>query len=298
MGRGGQKRKRSGDSRGKSGGKGGKKGEIDAVVDPEGVRGKGQEQSGKRRGRSGPLPERAVLVSVNFPKDCPKGTREALRLLTAAMGEDADTIEDVPGLSVNEQLDAELLELQGGQDEDGKNRPRRMAFHCEPLRGVALISVPRHGAEPTSEFMAPSSLVKEVFKRQSESRAPRHVARMWPLDFVCAPHMSNFKAAVTKELPVLFGAVQPDDTWNLAFNSRAMGTIRREDTLALLKQILQPLGLDLSCSDPTYTVLIEVNPVLCGFSVLQGYEETFHECHLRAAAMAGSDDDEATAQRC
>merc|ERR1711970_12116 len=43
--------------------------------------------------------------------------------------------------------------------------------------------------------------------------------------------------------------------------------------------------------DAEYTVMIEVNPSLCGFSVLRDYEKGLHECHLPRAARANNVDD-------
>eukprot|EP00438_Fugacium_kawagutii_P010797 Skav218417 [mRNA] locus=scaffold466:66209:67183:+ [translate_table: standard] len=51
-----------------------------------------------------------------------------------------------------------------------------------------------------------------------------------------------------------------------------MSTIKREDAMTALKEVMKTLKLDLSVSDAEYMVVIEVNPVLCGFSVLQDYE--------------------------
>merc|ERR1712008_587872 len=77
--------------------------------------------------------------------------------------------------------------------------------------------------------------------------------------------------------------------------NRAMSTIKRDDALTVLKEVLTPIGMEISVSDAEYTVLVEVNPSLCGFSVLRNYEDGLHECHLQRASNActrGDEDEE------
>ncbi|CAE7271813.1 ABC1K7, partial [Symbiodinium sp. KB8] len=134
---------------------------------------------------------------------------------------------------------------------------------------------------------SPSELVQRVFVQQrdggQDAQAARFVCRMAPLDYVCAPHLKNFQAAAAAVLPGAFAKARDGAGWYFAFHSRAMGTIKRDEAMSVLKQVLGPLPVELSVSDAEYMVVIEVNPVLCGFSVLQDYEHLLHECNLQKA---------------
>eukprot|EP00913_Durusdinium_trenchii_P009103 g8558.t1 len=66
-----------------------------------------------------------------------------------------------------------------------------------------------------------------------------------------------------------------------------MGTIKREDAMQVLKQVMAPLKLELSVSEAEYMILIEVNPILCGFAVLKDYEGQLHECESSCTASPG-----------
>merc|ERR1712125_289928 len=54
----------------------------------------------------------------------------------------------------------------------------------------------------------------------------------------------------------------------------------------VVKEILSPLGMEISVSEAEYMIVVEVNPSLCGFSVVQQYEDSLHECNLQKACAA------------
>ncbi|CAE7866314.1 ABC1K8 [Symbiodinium necroappetens] len=194
------------------------------------------------------------------------------------------TAEDTPAArSAGESLEAELQALRG--DGSAKPQKRPLHFYCEVSRGVALLSYP--GEEEDLNAPSPSELVQRVFVQQrdggQDAQAARFVCRMAPLDYVCAPHLKNFQAAAAAVLPGAFAKARDGAGWYFAFHSRAMGTIKRDEAMSVLKQVLGPLPVELSVSDAEYMVVIEVNPVLCGFSVLQDYEHLLHECNLQKA---------------
>lgn len=282
MGEAGRKRK--------WGGKGGK----GKAGKGKGKDGKGK---GKRKGKAGdkgapckrprgPVPTRSLLITSHTPSQCSKATREAIRLLEAAsesLRQVPEAKEDTPAArSAGESLEAELQALRG----DGSVKPQKkpLHFYCEVSRGVALLSYP---GEEDLNAPSPSVLVQRVFAQQRDgghdAQAARFVCRMAPLDYVCAPHLKNFQAAAAAVLPGAFAKARDGAGWYFAFHSRAMGTIKRDEAMSVLKQVLGPLPVELSVSDAEYMVVIEVNPVLCGFSVLQDYENLLHECNLQKA---------------
>lgn len=274
----GRKRKRSqGDGRRhgeeKQGGTGGK--------------GKG---AGKVKRLTGELPERAFVVSSETPAMCQKATKEAIALLMAvvetspsadrlevkAEGSEAQQPRNGTHKSVSEALESELRELRGEDEEGGVQaaKKRRISFLGEVTRGVAILSCPRKADAP--DFPAPSQLVESVFQEHRKGTGLVHdvrfVVRLLPLDFVCSPHLSNFRTAAAASLPTAFASVPPGATWYLAWFGRAMSTIKREDALVVIKEVLKPLGLELSVSDAEHMIIVEVNPALCGFSVLRDFD--------------------------
>lgn len=280
-----RKRKWKGKGAGKGSGKGGKSGKS-------GKRSKTSEseKAGKagsfKRHKVGPMPLRAVLVTSRTPSQTQKATREAIRLLQGVLENGEDTAPNehlgagaagtAGARSVGESLEEELQALR----EDVKPKARPLRFYTEVSRGVTILSVDGQ--------RAPSQLVVDLFERQRaagrEGQAVRFVVRMAPLDVVCSPHLKNFQAAAAAELPKLLKDAREGAGWYCSFHSRAMSTIKREDVMAALKDIMKPLKLDLSVWDAEYMVVIEVNPVLCGFAVLRDYEGGLYECHLQKAS--------------
>jgi len=286
---GGRKRKWGGDPQGGGGGKGGGKG-----------------KASKHRTSSGPLPAQAVMVSSHVPSLCTKATQEATRLLLDALEvarpcahegakEDRGDSAERAGRSVTDALQAELEELQNDSDSATQgSRSPGIVFHSEVTRGLAILACnPRMDV---SNFPPPSKLVAEVFracrKDAEDFREVRFVVRMIPLDVVCSPHPKNFRAAAEASLPGAFASAKEGATWYLAFHNRAMSTIKRDDALEILKGILNPLNFELSVSDAEYTVVIEVNPTLCGFSVLRGYGSVLHECNLQKSSAASHSEED------
>ncbi|OLQ07485.1 hypothetical protein AK812_SmicGene9097 [Symbiodinium microadriaticum] len=272
-------------------------GQVESGAKGKAGKGKGKGK-GKRKGKAndkgapckrprGPMPTRSMLITSHTPSQCSKATREAIRLLEAAsesLRQVPEAKEDTPAArSAGESLEAELQALRG--DGSAKPQKRPLHFYCEVSRGVALLSYP--GEEEDLNAPSPSELVQRVFVQQrdggQDAQAARFVCRMAPLDYVCAPHLKNFQAAAAAVLPGAFAKARDGAGWYFAFHSRAMGTIKRDEAMSVLKQVLGPLPVELSVSDAEYMVVIEVNPVLCGFSVLQDYEHLLHECNLQKA---------------
>eukprot|EP00435_Cladocopium_sp_Y103_P004507 s4624_g1.t1 len=145
-----------------------------------------------------------------------------------------------------------------------------------------LASAARSVGESLEEEL--QALREDVKPKTRPLRFYTEANRMAPLDVVCSPHLKNFQAAAAAELPKLLKDAREGAGWYCSFHSRAMSTIKREDVMAALKDIMKPLKLDLSVSDAEYMVVIEVNPVLCGFAVLRDYEGGLFECHLQKAS--------------
>eukprot|EP00928_Gymnodinium_smaydae_P012222 TRINITY_DN14442_c0_g2_i1.p1 TRINITY_DN14442_c0_g2~~TRINITY_DN14442_c0_g2_i1.p1 ORF type:complete len:335 (-),score=65.23 TRINITY_DN14442_c0_g2_i1:41-1045(-) len=286
-----------------------------------GPRGKKQRRGGKEAAsekivgtkRAPPpsvLPDRAVFVTCMIPSKCGRATSEAIGLLKTARNllrpdaADDKTAEDsatanagtsAPSQassaatpSVNDLLAAELKELQTERETEFSTR-ERICFHCEPCRGVAIICCPQK-SQADSTFPMPSALVNNIFERYAkdsngELSAVRFLARLVPLDFVCSPHPKNFAAAAVASLPGAFSRIgaKEGSTWYCSFNCRAMSTIKREDVLVACKDVLRPLGYDMEVSEADYIVVVEVNPALCGFSVLKAadYENSMQQCNLQ-----------------
>ncbi|CAK9039282.1 unnamed protein product [Durusdinium trenchii] len=305
------KRKWHGRGKSKGGGKGKKK-----------ARNKDSSEKSKAKRPLGPMPQSAVLVTSHTPSQCQKATREAIRLLERldelhSLSSTAPA--EVPELSVGKALEEELAALKEPKDQrpfrfyceislawnysaltNSCATPHTTSLSCRPCpstaAGVSSLpiaercsSVVSRGVALLSAATKPSALVSKLFARQvsrTTGTPVRFVVRMAPLDVVCSPHLKNFQAAAEAELPKLLEGAREGAGWYCSFHSRAMGTIKREDAMQVLKQVMAPLKLELSVSEAEYMILIEVNPILCGFAVLKDYEGQLHECHLQNASEA------------
>eukprot|EP00920_Eleutheroschizon_duboscqi_P031275 GHVT01075585.1.p1 GENE.GHVT01075585.1~~GHVT01075585.1.p1 ORF type:complete len:461 (+),score=136.86 GHVT01075585.1:347-1729(+) len=66
-------------------------------------------------------------------------------------------------------------------------------------------------------------------------------------------------------------AASTSETWSLLFSERHMKTLKKEEVLECLDQLVGP-NYSVNLTDATYTIIVEVNPVLCGISVVSDYQ--------------------------
>merc|ERR1712059_100948 len=106
------------------------------------------------------------------------------------------TVDQTVGQEKSSSSDLLEAELQGlrGEGAPAAKRPR-IAFHGEVTRGISVLACPKKADAPS--FPAPSALVDVVFATQKREATTRFVVRLLPLDVVCSPHLSNFRAAAT-----------------------------------------------------------------------------------------------------
>jgi len=279
----------------------------------------GTSGAAQSRTRTRQLPRRAVVVSSHTPSLTSNSAKEGARLLQAAFEEcnggptaacegtlenddenDDEEVEAVKESSTLDALEAELAELQGSADSKGVGPTgkvrQRVHVHTEVTRGVTVLACPEDKDDAKATATAPSKLVEKVFaslRSQAQEDRPdvRFVVRMVPLDVLAPPHLKNFKAAAEKQLPAMMAAAGAEEGsgWYCSFNARAMNTLSQKEVLAVLKEVLAPLKLDLSVSEADFMIVVEVNPLLCGFSVLRGFEDAFFGCNLQRAAEAAEE---------
>jgi len=250
---------------------------------------------GGSRTRVRHLPQRAVIVSSSAPYLAHQAAKEGTQLLQAVLeesGVDCDALDEDEDKVENERsalacLEAELAELQASSDL--KHGCKRVRILTEVTRGLTVLACPQAEGVPL-----PSKLVEAVFAKQGKQTAERpdirFVVRMVPLDIVMAPHQRNFRDAVEKHLPQLLAEVPKGSGWACSFHSRAMNTLTYKDVLAVFKEFTAPLELDLCVSEPDIMIVVEVNPLLCGISVLRGYHDALCECNLQRASEQGAGD--------
>lgn len=177
------------------------------------------------------------------------------------------------------------------QGEDTKLDTEVGAGEARPINddGVHVCPMTKNERTETIALPAPTRVVKHVFDAMADpasgGRVARFVVRMLPLDIVCSPHMKNFKVAATEYISKVFADVKEGSSWRLLLQSRAMNTLKKEDVLPCLKEILNPLNMDMSVCDAEYTILVEVNPSLCGISVIQDFA-ALHDCNLQVHCKA------------
>jgi len=164
----------------------------------------------------------------------------------------------------------------------------------------------------TYETDVPSEAVEAIFAKAIEKESCigcRWTCRLIPVDISCKPFPDNFERAVAPLLARWFpspapkakieeaspGSLSKDGkdetiisatpaiTWGCQYVSRHTNTLPREKVYEIVGNIIgKEYKVDLTDSD--LTVLIEVNPVFCGASVVRNFHKfakynLFRVCH-------------------
>mmetsp|Transcript_7872 Transcript_7872/g.17459 ORF Transcript_7872/g.17459 Transcript_7872/m.17459 type:complete len:393 (-) Transcript_7872:68-1246(-) len=121
----------------------------------------------------------------------------------------------------------------------------------------------------------PSAVVLSILEKQREdflsakqAVTSRHLCRIIPIDYTCKPFPEDFKKlAETVLMPVVGPEAEPT-VWALEFRSRNTSTLKKEAVLSIIDNIVPKGRHKVSLNDPVSCILVEVNPLFCGVSIV------------------------------
>lgn len=230
---------------------------------------------------------RGVLVTSSSPNFEAKAALEALTLLDVSPVNDggipagASNVEDEAGyVNIAAQLRDEV------QDQKEASTKRFRCHRQFGQKGVSFISFNRNEDIP-SEIV--ERVFHDVLSGASKVRC-RFLRRIVPLDAMCLPYAGDLRLALApiigKHMPRSLAALRPSEddsqkpseasTWAVELNRRNMKTMERQDVFKICGELVGPenvTGYKVDLKDPDQTIVIEVNPLFCGFSVCKGFNE-------------------------
>jgi len=235
----------------------------------------------KRRRADFAMGDRGVFFTCAAPGGSGSARRDLVRLLETvlaqeaaitskalaaleAIGNGADgTPAAASAATVGSALDNELRELKN-------TKPSFVFCSHEVAKGTGFLKF----AEEAAKYL-PSTVVVRVLEAQkaeylATSMAPssRLLCRVLPIDNTCKPFLEDFKKLAQAVLPQHIGPEAEPTVWALEFRARNTATLKKEAVLAIIDEIV-PMGRHkVNLSDPAKCILVEVNPLFCGLSIL------------------------------
>jgi hypothetical protein len=160
-----------------------------------------------------------------------------------------------------------------------KKTPKRFKSGGDLCRGVAFVK-----CNFGSSSIRPSQLVWNLLNN-TETVLPSLCSRLVPFDFVCPPHPRNFedliRAHVKGYVMELFKGSEGSEltgdsdfagdkyTWRLEYNKHNMSSLPKSE---VLKVLMEELPGSPAVMGAKYHVLVDVNPGICGVSVVSDFE--------------------------
>jgi len=233
----------------------------------------GQDQGdNKRRKADFTVCDRGAFFTCTIPSVSPNARRDLYRLLDAAAGEAAskEAAGGTAETSASAKLDAELKELK-----ETSKAPRFVGCDKDIARGTGFIKFTVEGDVPSK--LVPKILDTQKAKFQASRVAPssKLLCRVLPIDHTCKPFIEDFKKLAETVLTPHLGAEADPTVWGLEFKSRNMTTLKKEAVLAAIDEIATktPGRHKVNLTNPEKCILVEVNPMFCGLTVVERWAE-------------------------
>jgi len=114
---------------------------------------------------------------------------------------------------------------------------------------------------------------KAEYQTTQAAPSSRLLCRVLPIDFTCKPHIDDFeKLAKAVLLPHLGDEAEPT-VWALEFRARNTNTLKKEAVLKVIDELVSKDRHKVNLNDPQKCILVEVNPLFCGVTILPRWAE-------------------------
>mmetsp|Transcript_19687 Transcript_19687/g.55483 ORF Transcript_19687/g.55483 Transcript_19687/m.55483 type:complete len:279 (+) Transcript_19687:3-839(+) len=179
---------------------------------------------------------------------------------------------DGQGASAGARLEAELQQLKTA-------KPTFVLCSHEAL-GISKVAKGtgflKFAGEAASRV--PSEVVARLLEAQRAEFQATHMApssrllcRVLPIDHTCKPFLEDFRKLAQAVLTEHVGPEAEPTVWALEFRARNTTTLKKEAVLSIIDEIVAKGRHRVNLSDPKKCILVEVNPLFCGLSVLPSW---------------------------
>lgn len=240
----------------------------------------------KRRRADFLLGDRGVFFTAMAPSVSANARRDLFRLLDNAASEPVAAKTHVDGTSASDKLNAELKELK-----DNAKAPRFVGVDNAFPKGTGLIKFAQEGDIPSKIIPKLLETQKAQFQATNVAPSSRLLCRVLPIDHTCKPHIEDFKKLAEAVLPPHLGPEAPPTVWGVEFKSRNMSTLKKEPVIAVIDAIVKtgpPGRHKVNITNPEKCILIEVNPLFCGLTVVERWAD-LKKYNLHALTTEESD---------
>jgi len=128
--------------------------------------------------------------------------------------------------------------------------------------------------------LVPSEVIVRVLETQKAEYQANNVApssrllcRVLPVDHTCKPFIDDFQKLAKEVLEPHLGESAPPTVWALEFRARNTTTLKKEAVLSVIDDLVSKDRHKVNLNDPEKCILVEVNPLFCGVSVLPQWAE-------------------------
>jgi len=223
----------------------------------------------KRRRADFSMGDRGVFFTTTTPGGAGNARRDLVRLLEDALSQGAGSAggaQDTEGrgtASVGSQLEAELQELK-------TTKPSFVLCGHEVAKGTGFLKFAGPAASQTPSEVVAKLLQTQRDEFQATRMAPssRLLCRVLPIDYTCKPFVDDFRKLAQEVLPQHVGPDAEPTVWALEFRARNTNTLKKEAVLGIIDDIVPKGKHRVNLSDPKKCILVEVNPLFCGLSIL------------------------------
>lgn len=231
----------------------------------------------KRRRHDFDVGDRGVFFTTVTPGASGNARRDLVRLLESSL----------PSVSSRSGGEREAKTAAAGLEAELKQLKESTApfVNCgnEVAKGTGFVKFAGEATE-----CLPSEVVSNMLETQRAEFQAKHVApssrllcRVLPIDHTCKPFVDDFRKLAQAVLPTHVGPEAEPTVWALEFRARNTSTLKKEAVLSIVDEIV-PKGVHkVSLDDPKKCILVEVNPLFCGLSVLPKWKE-FRKYNLHA----------------
>lgn len=171
--------------------------------------------------------------------------------------------------TASSKLDAELKQLR-------ERQVRFITCGQEVAKGTGFVKFAGDAVASIPSEAVVRVLEAQKAEFQATSSAPsssRLLCRVLPIDHTCKPHIEDFqKLAEAVILPHLDLDAEPT-VWALEFRARNTTTLKKEAVLSVIDSFWSKERHKVNLNDPEKCILVEVNPLFCGISILPRWAE-------------------------
>eukprot|EP00933_Yihiella_yeosuensis_P023533 TRINITY_DN18335_c0_g1_i1.p1 TRINITY_DN18335_c0_g1~~TRINITY_DN18335_c0_g1_i1.p1 ORF type:complete len:312 (+),score=99.47 TRINITY_DN18335_c0_g1_i1:202-1137(+) len=208
--------------------------------------------------------DRGVFFTTVSPGATVNAKRDLIRLLEQAMEEPkANASENTVG-SAASRMEDELKELK-------QTKPSLIGISEVNAKGTGFLKFSGDAASRSPSEVVTKMLEKQraEFQTTRMAMSSRLLCRVLPIDHTCKPYTDDFKKLAQAVLPAYVGAEAEPTVWALEFKARNTNTLKKEAVLAVIDEIVPKDRHKVSLNDPVKCIMVEVNSVFCGLSVVE-----------------------------